>query len=120
MKLEQQIALFGDEDAERVAKDLIGNGKATLVSVGYKDSADQWPTAVYEGTKYQLAAVAARANGKVIGRPRTRLPKEEEESEQWVVDMLQYSCGLTQREAEVRIKGYFEHYGLGEWPPGRD
>jgi hypothetical protein len=66
----QQLVVEDGEDPETVARSLIGpKGRAVLVGVSYEVPGDQWPTAVYRGTARELAAIAAKASGRPIGRP---------------------------------------------------
>jgi hypothetical protein len=58
------------EDVTEVALSLIGpKSKATLLTIEHYVGA-QWPTAVYRGTKHQLGAIRAKADGNPVGRPR--------------------------------------------------
>jgi hypothetical protein len=70
MTLEQDIIVEPGEDEMEAARSLIGvKGQATLVEVQHQPHC-QWPTAIYHGTKYQLAAIKAKADGSPVGRPR--------------------------------------------------
>jgi hypothetical protein len=71
-ELHQQLIIEPGEDPAEVARSLIGpKGKAVLASVGYEPGC-QWPTAVYRGTRHELAAIAAKASGSPIGKPPGR------------------------------------------------
>jgi hypothetical protein len=65
-ELKIDLVIEAGEDSEAVARELIGTGKAELVSVGYEGG--QWPTATYRGTRAQLAAVHAKSVGSVLGK----------------------------------------------------
>lgn len=67
--LEQMLVIYEGEDVDEVARGLIGiKGTAMLQRVVHEPGAP-WPTAIYTGTRQQLAAVAAKASGSPIGRP---------------------------------------------------
>lgn len=71
--LYQQVVFEPGEDLDDVARELIGvKGRATYEVLGIMYDGDLWPTIRFTGTKYQLAAIAAKANGSHIGRPGTR------------------------------------------------
>lgn len=68
--LYQSIVIEDGEDMAEVARSLVGiKGRAVLLDCTYLDPNDQWPTAVYRGTVYELAAIRAKANGSQIGKP---------------------------------------------------
>lgn len=59
-----------EADLPAIAQEMIGPlGKASYTIVG-TIAGDQWPTVRFEGTRYQLASIRAKWNGKTIGRPR--------------------------------------------------
>jgi hypothetical protein len=69
--LDQQVVLNDGETLDDVALELIGaHGKATYEVIGYQEPGDQHPTIRFYGTPNQLGAVAGRASGSAIGKPR--------------------------------------------------
>jgi len=70
LHLDQQVILEEGESANQVAESLLGpRGSATYQVLGILQG-DQWPTIRFFGTKAQLAAIAGKASGSAIGRPR--------------------------------------------------
>jgi hypothetical protein len=68
--LYQTLVVEDGEDMRAVAQALIGpKGKAVLQDCSYLDPGDQWPTAVYRGTRRELGALHAKTNGSKIGKP---------------------------------------------------
>lgn len=69
-QLRVDLVVEPGENPEQVARELIGvKGKAKLLSVR-QHPGNQWPTATYQGSIYELAAIQAKSEGRPIGRPR--------------------------------------------------
>lgn len=72
-ELRQTFSFSDEEVMGDVAKKMIGPaGTAKLISVGYDEEGDQWPTAVYRGKKKSLEALHAIASGSAMGRPKRK------------------------------------------------
>jgi hypothetical protein len=68
--LDQQVIVEDGESLHDIAKELIGpKGTASYEILG-RIHGDQWPTIRFTGSVHALAAIAAKANGSPIGRPR--------------------------------------------------
>jgi hypothetical protein len=77
--LDQQVIVEDGESLHDIAKELMGpKGTASYEILG-RIHGDQWPTIRFTGSVHALAAIAAKANGSRIGRPRSTVRAHQDE-----------------------------------------
>jgi len=63
------LVVEDNEDATEVARSLLSPHDTAILLHVRMEPGCQWPTATYKGSRYALAAIAAKANGSQVGRP---------------------------------------------------